>query len=104
MGLLCSHSRLHGSNSYRGPWTVDNDDETEEGCSRTLAKWTNLKNRLLPYFRAQGIEAVDGGIPLSLRSLALEFPDDPTAWHLDRQFMVGSQLLAAPIFEESGEC
>lgn len=103
MGLLCSHSRLHGSNSYRVPWTVDNDDATEEGCSRTLAKWTSLKSRLLPYLRAQGVEAVEGGIPLSLRALALEFPDDPTAWHVDRQFMVGSQLLAAPVFEESGE-
>lgn len=103
MGLLCSHSRLHGSSSYRVPWTVDNDDKTEEGCSRTLAKWTSLKTRLMPYFYAQGMESVEGGIPLSLRTLALEFPEDPTAWYLDRQFMVGSQLLAAPIFEESGE-
>lgn len=103
MGLLCSHSRLHGSNSYRVPWTVDNDDTTGEGASQTLAKWTSLKTRLLPYFRAQGVEAVEGGIPLSLRALALEFPDDPTAWHIERQFMVGSQLLAAPVFEESGD-
>ena len=103
MGLLCSHSRLHGSASYRVPWVVDDDDTTEEGCSRTLAKWTSLKTRLMPYVYAQAIEAIDGGIPLSLRSLALEFPDDPTAWYIDRQFMVGSQILAAPVFEESGE-
>ncbi|EEU47396.1 glycoside hydrolase family 31 [Fusarium vanettenii 77-13-4] len=103
MGLLCSHSRLHGSNSYRVPWTVDNDDQTEEGCSRTLAKFTALKTRLMPYFYAQAMESIEGGIPMSLRSVALEFPNDPTAWYLDRQFMVGSQLLAAPVFEESGE-
>ena len=103
MGLLCSHSRLHGSSSYRVPWTVDNDDRTEEGCSRTLAKWTGLKTRLMPYFYAQGMESMEGGIPLSLRTLALEFPEDPTSWMVDRQFMIGSQLLAAPIFEESGE-
>ncbi|CAM1501936.1 Fc.00g039200.m01.CDS01 [Cosmosporella sp. VM-42] len=103
MGLLCSHSRLHGSNSYRVPWTVDDDDQTEEGCSKTLAKWTALKTRLMPYMYAQGMESMEGGIPLSLRSVALEFPEDPTSWYLDRQFMVGSQLMAAPIFEESGE-
>lgn len=103
MGLLCSHSRLHGSSSYRVPWTVDNDDKTEEGCSRTLSKWTSLKTRLMPYFYAQGMESIEGGIPLSLRTLALEFPEDPTAWFVDRQFMIGSQLIAAPIFEESGE-
>lgn len=102
-GLLCSHSRLHGSNSYRVPWIIDDDDRSEEGCTRTLARWTALKNRLMPYLYAQAARAVEGGIPLSLRAMFLEFPDDPTAWHLDRQFMVGDSLLAAPIFEESGE-
>ena len=103
MGLLCSHSRLHGSGSYRVPWTIDGDDRSEEGCSRTLAKWTALKTRLMPYLLAQARDAREGGLPLSLRAVALEFPDDPTAWYLDRQFMVGSQLLAAPVFEEAGE-
>lgn len=35
--------------------------------------------------------------------MGLEFPDDPTAWYLDQQFMIGESLLAAPVFEESGE-
>ncbi|VUC19999.1 unnamed protein product [Clonostachys rosea] len=103
MGLLCSHSRLHGSNSYRVPWTIDDDDQTEEGCSKTLAKWTSLKTRLMPYIYSQAIDSREDGLPVSLRSIALEFPDDPTAWYIDRQFMIGSQLLAAPIFEESGD-
>lgn len=102
-GLLCSHSRLHGSNSYRVPWTVDNDDKSEQGCSRTLAKWTALKARLMPYIISQAQEAVRLGIPLSLRAMCLEFPDDPTSWFLDRQFMFGDSLLIAPIFQEFGE-
>lgn len=102
-GLLCSHSRLHGSNSYRVPWTIDNDDKSEEGSSRTLAKWTALKTRLMPYLFAQAAKAIEQGIPLSLRATSLEFPEDPTSWYLDRQFMVGDNILAAPIFEESGE-
>ena len=103
MGLLCSHSRLHGSGSYRVPWLLDDDDQTEEGCSKTLAKWTSLKTRLMPYLYAQGMEAIENGIPLSLRTLALEFPDDPTSWYIDRQFMIGSQVLACPVFEETGD-
>jgi alpha-D-xyloside xylohydrolase len=102
-GLLCSHSRLHGSNSFRVPWTVDNDDKSEQGCSRTLAKWTALKARLMPYIFSQAQEAVKWGIPLSLRAMCLEFPDDPTSWFLDRQFMFGDSLLVAPIFQESGD-
>ncbi|AEO60478.1 glycoside hydrolase family 31 protein [Thermothelomyces thermophilus ATCC 42464] len=101
-GLLCSHSRLHGSNSYRVPWTVDGDDQSEEGCSATLRKWTHLKARLMPYLFSQAQESVRGGLPLSLRAMCIEFPDDPTAWTLDRQFMLGDGLLVAPVFEEDG--
>ncbi|EKD16795.1 uncharacterized protein L3040_006297 [Drepanopeziza brunnea f. sp. 'multigermtubi'] len=102
-GLLCSHSRLHGSNSFRVPWTVDGDDSSEQGCSATLSRWTALKGRLMPYISAQAQKAVDLGLPLSLRAMCLEFPEDPTSWYLDRQFMFGDGLLVAPVFEESGE-
>ncbi|KAK0101278.1 hypothetical protein ONS95_006457 [Cadophora gregata] len=102
-GLLCSHSRLHGSNSFRVPWTVDDDDSSEQGCSKTLSKWTALKARLMSYIFSQAQKAVELGIPLSLRAMCLEFPDDPTSWYLDRQFMFGDSLLVAPIFEESGD-
>lgn len=102
-GLLCSHSRLHGSSSYRVPWTIDGDDTSEQGCSAVLARWTGVKTRLMPYLFSQASVAVEGGLPLSLRAMCVEFPDDPTCWYLDRQFMVGESLLAAPIFEESGE-
>lgn len=103
MGLLCSHSRLHGSTSYRVPWVMDNDDQSDQGCSKTLAKWTALKTRLMPYLLAEAQTSMEGGLPLSLRAVCLEFPEDPTSWYIDRQFMVGSNLIAAPVFEESGE-
>lgn len=102
-GLLCSHSRLHGSNSFRVPWTVDDDDKSEQGCSKILSRWTALKARLMPYIFSQAQESVRLGLPLSLRAMCLEFPDDPTSWYLDRQFMFGESLLVAPVFEESGE-
>ncbi|KAL7782200.1 glycoside hydrolase family 31 protein [Trichoderma ceciliae] len=102
-GLLTSHSRLHGSNSYRVPWTIDNDDQGEQSCTKTLARWTALKARFMPYLYAQAVEAIAGGLPLSVRAMCLEFPEDPTSWYIDRQFMLGSKLLVAPIFEESGE-
>ncbi|KAJ2993784.1 hypothetical protein NUW58_g1740 [Xylaria curta] len=89
--------------SYRVPWTIDSDDKSDEGCSRTLAKWTSLKTRLMPYLYAQSVKAVENGLPLSLRAMCLEFPNDQTTWYLDRQFMIGDSLLAAPVFEESGE-
>ncbi|THZ80035.1 glycoside hydrolase family 31 protein [Aureobasidium pullulans] len=101
-GLLCSHSRLHGSNSYRVPWLVDNDDETEQGCSAVLRKFTQLKCRLMPYLYSTAMESIKHGLPVSVRAMAIEFPEDKTAWLCDQQFMLGESLLVAPVFDESG--
>ncbi|MDR0290234.1 MAG: alpha-xylosidase [Treponema sp.] len=95
-GLLSSHSRLHGSTSYRVPWSVD--EESAEVC-RFFAE---LKTRLMPYILASAQEAHEKGIPV-LRAMFLEFPDDPACAYLDRQYMLGPDLLVAPVFSEDGE-
>ncbi|EME81910.1 glycoside hydrolase family 31 protein [Pseudocercospora fijiensis CIRAD86] len=101
-GLLCSHSRLHGSNSYRVPWLIDDDEKGEQGCSAVLRRFTQLKCRLMPYLYSQSMEAIGHGWPVSVRAMALEFPRDKTAWSCDQQFMLGSSLLVAPVFDDSG--
>jgi alpha-D-xyloside xylohydrolase len=95
-GLLSSHSRLHGSHSYRVPWNVD--EESAEVC-RFFAQ---LKARLLPYILESAREASGKGIPV-LRAMFLEFPNDPACAYLDRQYMLGPDLLVAPVFSEDGE-
>ena len=95
-GLLSSHSRLHGSNSYRVPWLVD-----EESVD-VLRHFTELKMRLMPYLAGAAEEAYSSGTPV-MRPMFLEFPDDPGCAHLDRQYMLGSSLLVAPVLEAGGE-
>ncbi|KAK4544227.1 hypothetical protein LTR36_004437 [Oleoguttula mirabilis] len=102
-GLLCSHSRLHGSNSYRVPWLIDNDDKSEEGSSAVLRKFSQLKCRLMPYLYSESMEAIKHGWPVSVRAMSLEFPGDRTAWLCDQQFMLGSSILVAPVFNDSGD-
>lgn len=102
-GLLCSHSRLHGSNSYRVPWLIDDDDASEQGCSAVLRKFTQLKCRLMPYLYSEAMRAVKNGWPTSVRAMALEFPEDRTAWTCDAQFMLGKDILVAPVFDEEGD-
>jgi len=92
-GLLSSHSRLHGSTSYRVPWSVD--EESAEVCRF----FTELKTRLQPFLQKASQEACEKGIPV-LRAMFLEFPNDPACSYLDRQYMLGSDLLAAPVFSE----
>ncbi|MGW5610926.1 alpha-xylosidase [Streptomyces sp. NPDC003753] len=94
-GLLSSHSRLHGSNSYRVPW-----DYGEEAVEVTR-EFTLLKHRLAPYLQRAAQQAHTTGVPV-MRAMLLEFPDDPTAAVLDRQYMLGDDLLVAPVFSEDG--
>ena len=94
-GLLSSHSRLHGSGSYRIPWAYD-----EEACD-VLRLFTKLKCRLMPYLWNAALEAHSEGVPM-MRAMLLEFPDDPASDTLDRQYMLGRSLLVAPIFTEDG--
>jgi alpha-D-xyloside xylohydrolase len=95
-GLLSSHSRLHGSTSYRVPWSVD--EESAEVCRF----FTELKEKLLPDILIAAKEACEKGLPV-LRAMFLEFPNDPACEYLDRQYMLGSNILVAPVFSESGE-
>lgn len=94
-GLLGSHSRFHGSSSYRVPWAFD--DEAVEVTRR----FTHLKMRLMPYLYQQGLDAAASGTPL-MRPMMMEFPDDPATAYLDRQYMLGSSLLVAPVFSADG--
>ena len=94
-GLLSSHSRFHGSSSYRVPWNFD--DEAVE-VTRVFSK---LKLRLMPYLYAAGLEAAATGAPV-MRPMLLEFPGDPAVDYLDRQYMLGRDLLVAPVFSEDG--
>ncbi|MFZ1040259.1 MAG: alpha-xylosidase [Anaerolineales bacterium] len=92
-GLLSSHSRLHGNQSYRVPWLFD------EEAVDVLRKFTKLKSRLMPYLFARALEAKEKGTPL-MRAMMLEFPEDPTCDYLDRQYMLGESLLVAPVFSD----
>src|SRR5215211_3327058 len=94
-GLLSSHSRLHGSSSYRVPWHYDEEAVT------VLSKFTKLKCSLMPYLYRAAIQSHEKGTPI-LRAMTLEFPDDPACHSLDRQYMLGDSLLVAPVFSYDG--
>ena len=94
-GLLSSHSRLHGSGSYRVPWAFD-----EQACD-VARYFVQLKCSLMPYLYAKAVEAHEDGTPV-MRPMVFEFEDDPACQTLDMQYMLGESLLTAPIFSEDG--
>ena len=93
-GLLSSHSRLHGSDSYRVPWLFG--EEAVDVCRH----FSQLKNSLMPYLYAQAVHTHQTGVPM-MRAMLLEF-DEIGCEDLDRQYMLGDSILVAPVFREDG--
>lgn len=94
-GLMSSHSRLHGSTSYRVPWAYD------EEAVDVVRFFTKLKASLMPYLYRNAIETSKSGVPV-MRSMVIEFTKDLNCAYLDKQYMFGDSLLVAPIFNEEG--
>ncbi|MDD2214259.1 MAG: alpha-xylosidase [Oscillospiraceae bacterium] len=90
-GLLSSHSRYHGSGMYKVPWLYG-----QEAVDNTRL-YTKLKLKLMPYLMQTASAAWQQGLPM-LRAMVLEFQEDENCRTLDRQYMLGSQLLVAPVF------
>lgn len=94
-GLLSTHSRFHGSTSYRVPWAYD--DEAVD----VVRFFTKLKLSLMPYLYSSAVYTSETGVPM-MHSMVLEFENDLNCRYLDRQYMLGDSLLVAPIFNEEG--
>lgn len=94
-GLLSSHSRLHGSYSYRVPWLYG--DEAVD----VVRFFTKLKCSLMPYIFKNACITSKTGVSL-MRAMIVEFQDDPACAYLDRQYMLGDSLMVAPVFHEDG--
>jgi alpha-D-xyloside xylohydrolase len=90
-GVLTSHTRAHGA-PPREPWEYD------EALTEDFRRALGLKYSLMPYILAQAKDASAHGFPM-VRALFFEYPQDPTAWLIDDEYMFGSDLLVAPLME-----
>lgn len=90
-GLMSSHSRIHGF-PPREPWKYSETFQTQ------FRKISELRYRLLPYIFTQAYLSSQSGLPL-MKTLFLNYPQDPTAWSIDDQYLFGDDLLIAPFME-----
>jgi alpha-D-xyloside xylohydrolase len=90
-GVLTSHTRAHGA-PPREPWEYD------EALTEDFRRALGLKYSLMPYIIAQAKDSSARGYPM-LRTLFFEYPEDPTSWTIDDEYMFGSNLLVAPLME-----
>ena len=90
-GAFCPIFRAHGRNwRKRLPWAYG--EEVEAIC-RIYLGW---RYRFMPYIYTLAWQAHRLGLPL-MRPLVLNYPDDPRAFDLGSQFLMGDDLLVAPV-------
>ncbi len=91
-GAFSPLMQFHGI-APREPWHFGEEAE------RAYRLLTQLRAQLKPYLISLGREAARTGLPL-MRPMALEFPDDPRFVAEDSQYMLGPDVLVAPVFED----
>lgn len=92
-GCLSPMTRFHGLGP-REPWAFG------DRALAIVRDFARLRYRLLPYLTSAAGEAARFGWPV-LRPVCLEYPDDAALWHLDTEYLLGSDLLVVPVLDES---
>ena len=83
--------------------SVPRDPTWSDPLARAVVQsYAALRYRLLPYLLHCARETAQMGLPM-LRPLLLEFSWDPEAVEIDDQFLLGRDLLVAPVFSDSAE-
>ncbi|MFZ5441696.1 MAG: TIM-barrel domain-containing protein [Myxococcota bacterium] len=95
LGALTPVMRTHHGIDARHNWHFDSDAET----LAHYARWARFHAQLYPWLDAHQAEAEASGVPI-MRALALQWPDDPRAWTISDEYLLGGALLVAPILVE----
>jgi alpha-D-xyloside xylohydrolase len=104
-GVFCPIFRLHGHRSSSSAQVGPGSEAPNEIWSfgdeayRIIRDLLFLRERLKPYIMEQMSVASASGLP-PIRPLFVDFPSDPSAWEVEDQFMLGPDLLVAPVLEE----
>jgi alpha-D-xyloside xylohydrolase len=104
-GVFSPLCRLHG---IRQPVTMSGAEETGAPnelwsfgteAYEILRRWLGLREHLRPYVMGTMQEAHTEGLP-PMRPLFLNFPGDRSCWEIADQFLLGDDLLVAPVVTE----
>jgi alpha-D-xyloside xylohydrolase len=90
-GMLTSHTRSHGAPPTE-PWEYGND------FMNAFRNADEMRYKLMPYIYSQAKDCTERGLPM-LRALFIEYPNDPGSWLIDNEYLFGSDMLVAPLFE-----
>ena len=81
----------------RTPWNIA-ERTGDDQVIPVFRRFTELRERLVPFLSVWAAAAIDAGEPL-MRPLFFDFADDPVIWDHPLQWMLGPDLLVAPVLE-----
>jgi alpha-glucosidase len=98
MAVFTPFFRTHSAHftPLREPWTFD---KATLDISRSILQ---LRYRLMPYLYTLAWESSQSGLPL-MRPMFWLNPEEPSYWDIQDQFLLGSDLLIAPVTEPGVE-
>ncbi|HEX6923625.1 MAG TPA: TIM-barrel domain-containing protein, partial [Bacillales bacterium] len=94
VGAFLPYFRNHSALNFarQEPWSFGEEYES------IVKKYIRLRYKWLPYLYTLFKEASETGIPV-MRPLFIEYPDDQNTYNLSDQFLVGENVLVAPILK-----
>jgi alpha-D-xyloside xylohydrolase len=105
-GVFCPLFRLHGmrepNNGMDGADASGGPNEVwsfGESVYKIIVHLMRVRERLKPYLMTQNQSAHKMGLP-PMRPLFIDFPEDEGVAMIDDQFMLGPDLMIAPVLEE----
>jgi len=86
-----------GGEGTHAPWDMPTDPNVDDEVIEIYRRYVQLHHDLQPYFVEQAARVAETGLPIA-RAMVFDFPDDPEM--LDRwdQFMLGPDVLVAPVW------
>ncbi|QJA00295.1 TIM-barrel domain-containing protein [Leifsonia sp. PS1209] len=82
----------------RTPWNIQ-ERSGDDRVIPVFRRYAKLRERLVPYLAEQAAITVATARPL-MRPLYFDHPADPAVWSTEPQWMLGDDLLVAPVLSE----
>ncbi|MBT2688999.1 glycoside hydrolase family 31 protein [Bacillus sp. ISL-47] len=96
VGALTPYFRNHSALGFlrQEPWSFG------EKYEKIIKKYIELRYKWLPHLYNLFAEASQKGLPI-MRPLMMEFPSDKNTYNISDQFMIGDNVICAPILQPS---
>ena len=86
-----------GGVGTHAPWDMPTEPAYDEEMIAIYRRYTTFRERLQPYLVAAARDAAATGLPL-VRPLVFDWPDDPAVGDLWDEYLLGPDLLVAPVW------